>query len=179
MALEISSIGVALSPARASCASKRLSFCSSGSSSPPDTIFLMRRACYVDNRKGRSSLQQCRGLGFSPHREIMFSLADQRPIKKNFLQNLHPETNLSRVLVPYSETNQRQCSLDTRDIRSCRAALGTFSTFREETADKEDFIKAGGEELDYVALQASKNLKQAKIVDKVCLSVLLFQTLGS
>lgn len=168
-------IGVGLSPARASCSSKRLSLCGSGSALPPDTIFLMRRACFVDNKKGRSSSKQCRGLAISPHRETMFSLADQRPIKKKLLQNVHLEANVSRILVPHSETNQRQC---TRDLQSSRAALGTFTTFREETADEEDFIKAGGEELDFVELQASKTLKQAKIVDKVCLCVLFVQTVG-
>jgi hypothetical protein len=44
---------------------------------------------------------------------------------------------------------------------------------REDSyADEQDFIKAGGEELDLVQLQASKTMEQPKIAEKVCMYVL-------
>jgi hypothetical protein len=54
------------------------------------------------------------------------------------------------------------------------AAAGTLAPpVREDSyADEQDFIKAGGEELDLVQLQASKTMEQPKIAEKVCMYVL-------
>lgn len=48
------------------------------------------------------------------------------------------------------------------------AALGTVApVFDDSVLDEQDYIKAGGEELELVQLQASKSLEQGKIAEKV------------
>lgn len=49
---------------------------------------------------------------------------------------------------------------------------GTCVPVKERYADEEDFIKAGGNELDLVQLQASKSMDQPSITDKVVLAKL-------
>lgn len=50
---------------------------------------------------------------------------------------------------------------------ACVAATVSTRVYDGLAEDREDFIKAGGEELDLVQLQANKSFEQPKIADKV------------
>lgn len=54
----------------------------------------------------------------------------------------------------------------------CASATVSTRPYDGLAEDREDFIKAGGEELDLVQLQANKSFEQPKIADKVTVGAL-------
>lgn len=75
--------------------------------------------------------------------------------------------------------NSNGCSVSSNRLSlQVRASTGSDSTciaVKEDFADEEDFVKAGGSEILYVQMQQCKGMdEQSKLTDKVilCFSVL-------
>ncbi|KAJ7517406.1 hypothetical protein O6H91_21G022900 [Diphasiastrum complanatum] len=137
-----------------------ITFCSKQLCSPPTNARSERFASkLIDARPAYAPCSLVGALGNS----------EQRPISRNWrkLELLPPSKTClqgSSSLRKAAKKPKRR----TRSVQTKAAVLESSSTSTlDKYADEQDFIKAGGEELPFVQMQAYKTLDQPKIADKV------------
>lgn len=83
-------------------------------------------------------------------------------------------TSRRRTLRTYRQggLSNKRCHLYR--VRASSAGTDSCVAIKEEFADEEDYIKAGGSELVYVQMQQNKDMEQqSKLADKVSFSLYL------